>query len=95
LGGKGRRISEFQVSLVSRVSSNTVQATQRNPVLKKQKKEGRKKGRKEGRKERKKERKKESLQPHWKNNVKQPELPGSKPPTKEYTWRDSWLLLHI
>jgi hypothetical protein len=28
------------------------------------------------------------LQPHQKNNINQPELPGSKPPTKEYTWRD-------
>uniref|UniRef100_A0A0V1KH67 Uncharacterized protein n=1 Tax=Trichinella nativa TaxID=6335 RepID=A0A0V1KH67_9BILA len=24
-----------------------------------------------------------------------PELPGTKPPTKEYTWRDSWLQLHM
>jgi hypothetical protein len=23
-----------------------------------------------------------------------PELPGTKPPIKEYTWRDSWLQLH-
>ena len=29
------------------------------------------------------------LQPHRKhNNINQPELPESKPPTKEYTWRD-------
>jgi hypothetical protein len=32
LGGRGRRISEFEVSLVYRVSSRTVRATQRNPV---------------------------------------------------------------
>jgi hypothetical protein len=28
------------------------------------------------------------------NNMNQPvplELPGTKPPTKEYTWRDLWL----
>jgi hypothetical protein len=34
LGGRGRRISEFEVSLVYRVSSRTARATQRNPVSK-------------------------------------------------------------
>jgi hypothetical protein len=34
LGGRGRQISEFEVSLVYRVSSRTDMATQRNPVLK-------------------------------------------------------------
>jgi hypothetical protein len=24
-----------------------------------------------------------------------PELPGTKPPTKEYTWRDPWLQPHM
>jgi hypothetical protein len=38
LGGRGRRISEFKVSLIYRVSSRTARATQRNPVLKKTKK---------------------------------------------------------
>jgi hypothetical protein len=33
----GRRISEFEVSLVYRVSSRIAKATQRNPVLKNQK----------------------------------------------------------
>jgi hypothetical protein len=42
LGGRGRRISEFEASLVYRVSSRTARATQRNPVLKNQKKEKRK-----------------------------------------------------
>jgi hypothetical protein len=37
LGGRGKRISEFEASLVYRVSSRTARATQRNPVLKKQK----------------------------------------------------------
>jgi hypothetical protein len=37
LGGRGRWISEFEASLVYRVSSRTVRAIQRNPVLKKQK----------------------------------------------------------
>jgi hypothetical protein len=34
LGGRGRRISEFEASLVYRVSSRTAKATQRNPVSK-------------------------------------------------------------
>jgi hypothetical protein len=37
LGGRGRRISEFEASLVYRVSSSTARAIQRNPVLKNQK----------------------------------------------------------
>jgi hypothetical protein len=37
---RGRRISEFEASLVYRVSSRTARATQRNPVLKKKKKRG-------------------------------------------------------
>jgi hypothetical protein len=34
LGGRDRRISEFEVSLVYRVSSRTARAIQRNPVSK-------------------------------------------------------------
>jgi hypothetical protein len=37
LGGRGRRISGFEVSLVYRVGSRTARATQRNPVLKQNK----------------------------------------------------------
>jgi hypothetical protein len=33
-GGRGRRISEFEASLVYRVSSRTARATQRNAVSK-------------------------------------------------------------
>jgi hypothetical protein len=49
----GRRISEFEASLVYKVSSRTARAIQKNPVSKKKKerKEGRKEGREEGRKE--------------------------------------------
>jgi hypothetical protein len=36
-GGRGRQISEFEASLVYRVSSRTARAPQRNPVLKNQK----------------------------------------------------------
>jgi hypothetical protein len=38
LGGKGRQISEFEASLVYKVSVRTARATQRNPVSKKKKK---------------------------------------------------------
>ena len=34
MGGRGRQISEFEVSLVYRVSSRTAKSTQRNPVSK-------------------------------------------------------------
>jgi hypothetical protein len=37
LGGRGRWISEFEASLVYRVSSRTARALQRNPVSKKKK----------------------------------------------------------
>jgi hypothetical protein len=37
LGGRGRQISEFQASLVYRVSSRIARVIQRNPVSKKQK----------------------------------------------------------
>jgi hypothetical protein len=37
-GGRGRRISEFEASMVYKVSSRTARATQRNPVSKTKKK---------------------------------------------------------
>jgi hypothetical protein len=37
-GGRDRRISEFEASLVYKVSARTARATQRNPVSKNQKK---------------------------------------------------------
>jgi hypothetical protein len=37
LGSRGRQISEFEASLVYKVSSRTARATQRNPVWKKPK----------------------------------------------------------
>jgi hypothetical protein len=42
LGGTGRQISEFEASLVYRVSSRTARATQRNPVLPKKRKKKKK-----------------------------------------------------
>jgi hypothetical protein len=37
LGGRGKQISEFEASLVYRVSSWTARATQRNPISNKTK----------------------------------------------------------
>jgi hypothetical protein len=37
LGGRGRRISEFEARLVYRVSCRTARATQKNPVSKSKK----------------------------------------------------------
>jgi hypothetical protein len=50
LGGRGRWISEFEASLVYRVSSRTARATQRNPVSKKKERKKERKERKEKRK---------------------------------------------
>jgi hypothetical protein len=47
LGGRGRRISEFEASLVYRVSLRTARATQRNPVSKKQKQKQKQKNKKQ------------------------------------------------
>jgi hypothetical protein len=38
LEGRGRQISEFEASLVYKVSSRTTRATQRNPISEKKKK---------------------------------------------------------
>jgi hypothetical protein len=46
LGGRGRQISEFEASLVYRVSSRTARTTPRNPVWKKKKKTKTKKNKK-------------------------------------------------
>jgi hypothetical protein len=43
VGGRGRWISKFEASLVYRVISRTVRATQRNPVSKTKKKKKKKK----------------------------------------------------
>ena len=42
MGGRGRQISEFEASLVYRVSSRTATAIQRNPVSKKPKRKKKK-----------------------------------------------------
>jgi hypothetical protein len=48
LGGRGRQISEFEASLVYRVSSRTPKATQKNPISKNERTNERKKERKKG-----------------------------------------------
>jgi hypothetical protein len=54
LGGRGRWISEFEASLVYKVSSRTARTTQRNPVSKKQQQQKKKKKKNKQKKERKK-----------------------------------------
>jgi hypothetical protein len=92
LGGRGRRISEFEASLVYRVSSRTARATQRNPVSKNQKPKERKKERKKERREEKRreekrrEEKREKNEPgevaqHQKALAALPEDPSSVPST--------------
>jgi hypothetical protein len=52
LGGRGRRISGFEASLVYRVSSRTARAIQRKPVSKKTNKNKNKKQRNKRKRER-------------------------------------------
>jgi hypothetical protein len=47
LGGRGRWISEFEASLVYKVSSQTARPIQRNPVFKKKERKKEKKRKKE------------------------------------------------
>jgi hypothetical protein len=51
LGGRGRQISEFEASLVYRVSSRTARAIQRNPVSKNQKEKEKNKNKKKKQKQ--------------------------------------------
>jgi hypothetical protein len=53
LGGRGRQISEFEASLVYKVSSRTARTIQKNPVSKNQKTKNKKNKKKETKKERK------------------------------------------
>jgi hypothetical protein len=66
LGGRDKRISEYEASLVYRVSSRTARAIQRNPDLKtktktKTKTERKEKKRKKKRKRKKKKRKEKKI----------------------------------
>jgi hypothetical protein len=62
LGGRGRRISEFEASLVYRVSSRTARTTQKNPVSKKKTKTKNKK--QKNKKKKKKKRKEKNTHAH-------------------------------
>jgi hypothetical protein len=50
LGGKGRQISEFEASLVYKVSSRTARTIQRNPVSKNKKQKAKTKNKKQNNK---------------------------------------------
>jgi hypothetical protein len=52
LGGRGRQISEFEASLVYKLSSRTARATQKKPACLKKKKKKKKKKRKKEKKNR-------------------------------------------
>jgi hypothetical protein len=60
LGGRGRWISEYEASLVYRVSSMTARATQRNPVSREKKKKRKEKKRKEKKRKEKKRKEEET-----------------------------------
>jgi hypothetical protein len=57
LGGRGRRISEFEANLVYRVSSKKARATQRNPVSKQEKRREEKRREEKRREEKRREEK--------------------------------------
>jgi hypothetical protein len=85
LGGRGRQISEFEASLVYKVSSRTARSIQGKPVSKtnKQKTKNKNKNKKNKNKNKQTNKQKDCI-----NQPDPPELPGTKPPTKEYTWRE-------
>jgi hypothetical protein len=62
---QGQAISEFEASLVYRVSSRTARATQRNPVSKNQKEKKKKERKKRKGKERKGKERKENGVNYW------------------------------
>jgi hypothetical protein len=76
LGGRVRQISEFEASLVYRVSSRTARATQKIPVscLEKPKKKKEKKERKKEKK-RKEKKRKEKKRKEEKRNLETRQLP--------------------
>ena len=53
-GGRGRQISEFEASVVYKVSSRTARATQRKPVSKKKKQKQKKQNKPKKKKKQKK-----------------------------------------
>jgi hypothetical protein len=58
VGGRSRGISEFEASLVYRVSSRTTKTTQKNPVSEKKKRKEKKRKEKKRKEKKRKEKKK-------------------------------------
>jgi hypothetical protein len=70
LGGRGRWISEFEASLVYRVSSRTARAIQRYPVSRKERKKEKKRKEKKKGKERKGKERKEKKRKEKKKKIR-------------------------
>jgi hypothetical protein len=75
LGGRGRQISEFEASLVYKVSSRTARDIQRNPASKNQKKKKKKKKKKKEKREREREKKKKKKKEKRKKKTRNMALP--------------------
>jgi hypothetical protein len=71
LGGRGRRISEFEASLVYKVSSRSARAIQRNPVSKNKKQQ------QQNKKQNKKQKPKKKNQKTKPSNPPPPQLVNS------------------
>jgi hypothetical protein len=69
--GRGRQISEFEASLVYKVSSRTARAIQRSPASKKRKEKKRKEKKRKEKKRKEKKRREEKRKENQKNKTKQ------------------------
>jgi hypothetical protein len=73
MGGRGRWISEFEASLVYKLSSRTARAIQRNPISKNQKpktkKKQKQKNKKQTNKQKNKQTKKKTKRKKTKNKI--------------------------
>jgi hypothetical protein len=74
LGGRGRWISEFKVSLVYKVSSRTARATQRNPISKNKKQKTNKQTKTQTKTNKKQNKKKKGRSSRERGGAKQPLL---------------------
>jgi hypothetical protein len=70
LGGRGRRISEFEANLVYRVSSRTARAIQRDPVSEKKEKRKKRKEKKRREEKRREEKRREEKRKEKKRKEK-------------------------
>ena len=76
MGGRGRRISEFEASLVYRKSSRTARATQRNPVSKKPNQDKTNKQNNKNKKQLKEEDFLKEATEVWKSQLQELEIPA-------------------